>query len=195
MPKERSGVKLAIWLLTTKSKKLPWFPCVQVQCDMPLESSQQRIQLCFRRHFNWRSAHKVMGPQSCESPNFGNFGTLKWVLVFWLNTEYTIKGKVVASPKSRLWWVLWVRVCLWLVHALKCSNYALTNLLFGLCRCMWVIELLVNLPSPHPRASTRPSTPEVLQTRKCVPTPSPFAIFTFGLVVRSIKELGGVSTM
>ncbi len=30
-------------------------------------------------------------------------------------------------------------------HAPKCSNYALTNLLFGLCRSMWVIELLVIL--------------------------------------------------
>ncbi len=26
-----------------------------------------------------------------------------WVLVPWLGTEYTIKGKVVASPKSGLW--------------------------------------------------------------------------------------------
>ncbi len=25
-------------------------------------------------------------------------------------TKYTIRGKVVASPKSRPWWVLWVRV-------------------------------------------------------------------------------------
>jgi hypothetical protein len=31
----------------------------------------------------------------------------------------TIRGKVVASPKSRSWWVLWVRVCSWLVHAPK----------------------------------------------------------------------------
>jgi len=30
----------------------------------------------------------------------------------------------------------------------KCFNYALTNLLFGLCRSVWMIELLVNLPSP-----------------------------------------------
>jgi hypothetical protein len=30
----------------------------------------------------------------------------------------------------------------------KCFNYALTILLFGLCKSMWVIELLINLPSP-----------------------------------------------
>ncbi len=71
-----------------------------------------------------------------------------WVLVPWLSTKYTIRGKVVAFPKSRPWWVLWVRVCSWFVRAPKCSNYALINLLFGLCRFVWVIELFVNLPSP-----------------------------------------------
>jgi hypothetical protein len=36
------------------------------------------LQLCFRPHFNWKSARKVMGPQSCGSPNLGNFGTFIW---------------------------------------------------------------------------------------------------------------------
>jgi len=62
-PKEGSGVKLAIWLPTNKSQELTWFPCVQVACDIPLESSQQVLQLCFRSHPNQRSTHKVMGPK------------------------------------------------------------------------------------------------------------------------------------
>jgi hypothetical protein len=70
------------------------------------------------------------------------------VLVPWPSTKHTIRGKVVVSPKSKPWWILWIRVCPWFVHAPKCSNYALTNLLFGLCRSVWVIELLVNLLSP-----------------------------------------------
>jgi hypothetical protein len=70
-----------------------------------------------------------------------------WVLVLWLGTEYTIRGKVVASPKFEMWWILWAHVCPWLVCAPKCSNYTLTNL-FGLCRPMWIIELLNNLLSP-----------------------------------------------
>jgi hypothetical protein len=41
-----------------------------------------------------------------------------WV-VPWPGTEYTIRGKVVASPKSRPWWILWVRVCSWLILAPK----------------------------------------------------------------------------
>jgi hypothetical protein len=54
------------------------------------------------------------------------------------------------------------------------------------------MDLLGNLPSPHPRAPTRPSTLEVLRVREHAPSPSPSTIFTFGLVVKSLKELGGV---
>jgi hypothetical protein len=35
-PKERLEIKLAIWLPTTKSQESPWFPCVQVACNIPL---------------------------------------------------------------------------------------------------------------------------------------------------------------
>jgi hypothetical protein len=48
----------------------------------------------------------------------------------------------------------------------KCSNYALTNLLFGLYRYVWVIDLLFTLPSPHPNIPTCPFTPKVLQARE-----------------------------
>jgi hypothetical protein len=37
----------------------------------------------------------------------------------------------MASPKSRLWWALWVRIAHGSSEHQKCSNYALTNLLFG----------------------------------------------------------------
>jgi len=36
-------------------------------------------------------------------------------VALWRGTKYTIRGKVVASPKSWPWWVLWVRVCPWWV--------------------------------------------------------------------------------
>jgi hypothetical protein len=114
-PKEGLGVKLAIWLPTTKSRESTRFPCVQVACNISLESSWWRLQFCFRLHLHQRCAHKIMGPQSCKSPNFGNFGTLTgqkaiWMWVSWRGTKYTIRGKVVASPKSVPWWILWVRV-------------------------------------------------------------------------------------
>jgi hypothetical protein len=70
----------------------------------------------------------IMGFQSRDNPNFGNFeipnlwilGQIEiWVQTIWLNIENTIRGKVMVSPKSKPWWILWVRVCPWLVHAPK----------------------------------------------------------------------------
>jgi hypothetical protein len=67
--KEGSGVKLAIWLPTTKSRELTQPRCVQVECDTPLESSWEELQVCFRPHPNQRSEMGVMSSQSPRSPN------------------------------------------------------------------------------------------------------------------------------
>jgi hypothetical protein len=75
----------------------------------------------------------------------------------------------------------------------KCSSYALTNLLFGLCKFMWVIELFINLPSPHPGTPICPSTPEVLRTKKHAPLS--FCCFHLWTCGESIKELGGASSI
>jgi hypothetical protein len=112
-----------------------------------------------------------------------------WVLVLWPSTKYTIKGKVVVSPKSGPWWILWVHVCPWFIHAPKCSNYTLTNLLFGLCKFMWVIELLVNLPSPISELQ------HALLPLKCyklrsVPQLLLFSMFTFGFLLSPSRSLG-----
>jgi hypothetical protein len=64
--------------LPLKVRNRPDFRCVQIACDMPLESSQRRLQLCFRPYFNQRFTCKVMAPQSHRSPNLGNFGTPTW---------------------------------------------------------------------------------------------------------------------
>jgi hypothetical protein len=110
-----------------------------------------------------------MGLQSCKNPNFENFMTPNlgipkqndiWVQAPWLGINNTIRGKVLASPKPRSWWILWVHVYPWFVRAPKCSNYALTNLLFGLCKFVWIIDSLIICPSPHPEALARPSTPK-----------------------------------
>jgi hypothetical protein len=128
-PKEGLKVKLAIWLPTNKSQESTQFPCMQMAYDISLKSSRQGLQLCFRPHLNQRSTRKIMGPQSRESPNFGNFVLRQndiWMWASWRGTKYTIKGKVVVSPKSGPWWVLWVRVCMWLILTPKvlklCTN-------------------------------------------------------------------------
>jgi hypothetical protein len=142
-----------IWLLTTRSQESPRFPCVQAACNILLESSRRKIQLCFKHHLNRRSAHKIMHPQSWDShnlfeSNFGNFETpaweswdknVIWVLVPWPGTKYAIKGKVVASFKSRPWWV-WV--CPWFVLAPKVFKLCINQLVVWFCAslCEWLIN-------------------------------------------------------
>jgi hypothetical protein len=77
-PKEGLGVKLAVWLPTTKSRESTWFTCLQTSCNIPLESSRRELQLCFGLHFDWRFDCKVMGLQSRGRPNLGDFGTPTW---------------------------------------------------------------------------------------------------------------------
>jgi hypothetical protein len=71
---------------------------------------------------------KLWGPKVVEVPTlpisglpFGSLGTKSHLDVWasWRGTEYTIRGKGVASPESGPWWVLWVRIYLWFVLAPK----------------------------------------------------------------------------
>jgi len=64
----------------------------------------------------------------------------------------------VISPKFEPWWVLWIHATLGSSVHQRCSNCRLTNLLFGLCRSVWVIKVLINLFSPHSKALAHPST-------------------------------------
>jgi hypothetical protein len=118
-PKEGPWVKLSIWLPTRKSRESTRFTWLHTTCHLPLESSRQELQLCFRAHLDPRSSPKVMGPQSYKSVRWRDFGTPTresrerkaiWMWASWRGPEYTIRGKVVASPKSGPWWVLCVRV-------------------------------------------------------------------------------------
>ncbi len=142
-------------------------------CDIVLKNSRRRLQLCFKPHFSRRFACKVMGPQSRRSPVMGISGLplgspgTKWHLGANPMARHIIyyKGKVVASSKFGSWWVLWVCVCPWFVRPPKCYNYALTNLLFGLCSFVWVNEVLVNLPSPIPELQHAPLPPKCYEPR------------------------------
>jgi len=70
---------------------------------------------------------KVISLQSHGSPNFKNFKTQFWspekkwhlgVSSMAKHTKY-YERKVVVSPKSWSWWILWVHVCSWFIHAPK----------------------------------------------------------------------------
>jgi hypothetical protein len=74
--KERPGVKLTIWLPTTKSRESTRPRCVQAECNTPLESSEGELQVFFIPHPDWRSEQGVMSCQSFESLNRDNFETV-----------------------------------------------------------------------------------------------------------------------
>jgi hypothetical protein len=96
--------------------------------------------------------------QNCKSPNFENFetpnlGVLRqndiWVQAPWPNTNNTIKGKVGGFPQVQAMGSL-VSLCLPMVHS--CTKSALTNLLFGICRFVWIIDPFVIHLNPNFRA-------------------------------------------
>jgi hypothetical protein len=56
----------------------------------------------------------------------------------WRGITYTIRGKVVVSPKSGPWWVLWVWVCPWLVLAPKVLQLCTNQLV------VWFVQIWVS---------------------------------------------------
>jgi len=76
--KEGSGVRLAIWFPTTKSRESTQCQCVQVKCSTLLESSRGELQLSFRPRPDLSLAQEVMNAQSPGSPNRDSFGTPLW---------------------------------------------------------------------------------------------------------------------
>jgi hypothetical protein len=76
--KERPGVKLAVWLLTTKSQELTRPQGVQMECGTLLERSRRELQVCFKPHPNRRLEQRVMTSQSGGSLIRDNFGTPPW---------------------------------------------------------------------------------------------------------------------
>jgi hypothetical protein len=95
-PKQGLGIKLPIWLPTTKSRELPQLIYVQVVCHILLENSWWVLQLFFRPHLNRRFSHKVMGFQSCKSPNFENFENFRLQL-----GSHGLKWHLGSSPVAR----------------------------------------------------------------------------------------------
>jgi len=76
--KEGPGVKVAIWLPTTKCRESTSSRHPNWECDMALESSQREIQLWFRPRLDpiWQSGD--MSSQSFGTPTRDSFGTPTW---------------------------------------------------------------------------------------------------------------------
>jgi hypothetical protein len=73
--KEGSGVKLAVWLPTTKSRESTCFQRALQECNMALESSLWGLQVWFRPRLDRTSGQGATKSQSSGSPTRDSFGT------------------------------------------------------------------------------------------------------------------------
>jgi hypothetical protein len=120
--KEGPGVKPAIWLSITKSRESTSSQHPIWECNTSLERAQRGIQLWFRPRRDPTLQLGVMSSQSPGTPpetvsgqfRDSNLGVPRKRATSmeprWRGTENTIRGKVVASPESRPWWVKWIQM-------------------------------------------------------------------------------------
>jgi hypothetical protein len=105
--------------------------------------------------------------------------------------EYTIWRKVVASPESGPWWVLWVRGRPWLVLTLKVFQPCVNQLTCWFCACLldWVSCLtLVLVPS---RSSSTPLYPfKMLRIRSVPQVPNFSDVSVLRLSLSLPRDLG-----
>ncbi len=100
-----------------------------------------------------------------------------WVLVPWPSIKYTIRGKVVASPKSGAWWILWVWVCPWFVLTPKVFKLCTKQLFVWFVQVHVSIWLLVILPNLIPELQHTPLPPKCYEP-KSVPKLLTISLFS-----------------
>jgi len=76
--KEGPGVKLAVWLPTTKSRESTSSRCPIQECDMALKSPRRELQLWFRLCLYQTLQSGVMSSQSLRTLTRDSFGTPTW---------------------------------------------------------------------------------------------------------------------
>jgi len=128
--------------------------------------------------------------------NFPILGILRqndiWMQPLWLITNNIARGKVVASPSpghDEFCKSVYARGSF--VHQ-KCSNHALTNLLFGLWRLVWIISSFDIRPNSHPKVLACLFTPKVLRGGEHTSISS-FIVFTFRFTFEFFKKCEGAS--
>ncbi len=173
--KEGPGVKLPVWLSTTKSRESTWFTSWQRACHIPLEISQRKLQLCFRPHLNPRSAHKVMGFQSRKTSNLGVLGQKVHLDVGPVDKHRIYyKGEGGDFPQVRAVVRLVCPCCPWFFLALKVLQLCTNRLVWVLCRPVWVSEVC-QLFLPELQHASLPL--KVLWAKERAPIPPSSAVF------------------
>jgi hypothetical protein len=168
--KERSGVKLAVWLSTTKSRESTRSQCAMRECNIELESSRGELQDWFRTCPDRRSGREVTMAQSPGSPNRDSFGTSLWES---RDKEPLGRGRDGAMQRilygGRWWFPLSSghgessesKVARGLSQHQKGAKWVLTNLwlVFDAGSCN---KIIVTLPSLIPGLLAHPSYPPLV---------------------------------
>jgi hypothetical protein len=165
--KEGLGVKLAVWLLTTKSRELTRSRRALGDCDTVLESSRRELQHWFRPRPDRRSGREAMIVQSLGSPNRDSFGTPFWES--WDKKPFgcSLHGVTQSILYGGRWWLppslglgeSSESKCLWLIPTPKGVPKCELTLLWLVLDAGSSEIILVPLPSLIPGLLTRPSTP------------------------------------
>jgi len=103
--KEGPGVKLAVWLPTTKSQESTSSQRLKMECDGALESYRGELKLWFRPHSNQRLEPGVVGVQSPESPTRDNFGTPTWESQENVPFRCSSRGELQRILYGGRWWL------------------------------------------------------------------------------------------
>jgi hypothetical protein len=149
--KKRPGVKLAVWLPTTKSRESTSSRRLQRECNMELKISRGELQLWFRLRSNWNWQLGDMSSRSPGTPTRDSFETPPWES--WEKKPFgcSLGGRLQRTLYERRWWLppspnhgaTNVSKCPWLVPTPK-----------GVLECeltlLWLVwmQIQVRLGSP-----------------------------------------------
>jgi hypothetical protein len=111
----------------------------------------------------------------------------------WRAAKNTIRGKAMASPKSRPRWILWVWNCPWLILVAKVLKLCTNHVLFGLRRSEWMNKCLSFFLVPS-QSSNTPLYPRSASNQGVCLDSLPFRCFHFRFSFESIKEFGSASS-
>jgi hypothetical protein len=128
---------------------------------------------------------KLWGPKVAKVLTLGI-----WMWASWRGTKYTIRGKVVTSPKSGPWWVLWIRVCPWLVLTPKVFKLCINQLI------VWFVDVYVSswrlsfFLVPIPELQHAPLPPKFCELENVPLIFCSFVIFTLDSHLSLERRLG-----
>jgi len=165
--KEGSGVKLAVWLPTIKSRESTSSRRLLKECDMALKSSWGELQLWFRPHSNQRSEPGDMSSQSPRTPTQDSFETPPWESREKVSFGCSLGEELQIILYGGRWWLppslgygeSSESKCPWLVPTPKGVAECVLTLLWLVLDVDSSEIILVPLPSLIPGLLARPSTP------------------------------------